>query len=218
MGETLAKSVCAMPEPFFGVDQRRAKLHEISSTKVFEFAALEQIPHSFLWIHLWRRGRQPLQMKACGSPCAQEIFDDARAVDRRAVPDDQQLALNFAQKHLQETHDIRACIRVILNLQEQSAIRRQPTYGRQVVTGQRDGQDGGLSHRRIGSHSHRQEIERRLVYEHDGTGFLFRLFFSSITRCSRQVWMAWASRWLARLPGFWTLCLMALRRRLQWVG
>jgi hypothetical protein len=218
MSETLAQTGFAMPEPFFGMDQRRAKLHEISSTKVFEFASLEQIPHPFLRIQLRRIGRQAFQMKAFGAPSAQKVFDDARTMNRRTVPNDQQVAGNFAQKHLQEAHDIWPFVRVILDLHEQSTIWRQSADGRQVVTGQRNSQDGRLPHGRRGSHGHGQQVERRLIYEDDGTRFLFRLFFNSATRCSRQVWIACASRWLARLSGFWTLCLIALRRRPQWVG
>lgn len=56
MGETVAQTGFAMPEPFFGMEQFRAKLHEIGSTKIFEFAPLEQIPHPFLRVQLRRTG------------------------------------------------------------------------------------------------------------------------------------------------------------------
>jgi hypothetical protein len=48
MSETLAKNGFAMPEPFFGAHQLGAELSEVRSTKVFEFAPFEQIPHAFL--------------------------------------------------------------------------------------------------------------------------------------------------------------------------
>lgn len=157
-------------------------------------------------------------MNACGCPFAQKLFDDVRAMNGRTVPDDQQLARDLAQKPLQKAHDIWPFVRVILHVQEQPSIWRQPPNRREMVTGQRHGQDGCLPNWRIGAHGHRQEIKRRLVYTDDGTRFLFCLFFNSATRCSCQVWIAWASCWLARLSGFWTLCLIACRRRLQWVG
>ncbi len=122
MGETLAQTGCAMPEPFFGMEQRRAKMREISSTKVFQFAPLEQIPHPFLWIQCGRISRQALQMNACGSPCRQKVFDDARAMDGRAIPDNQQFPRNFAKKPLQKAHHIWPFIRMILKLHEQPPI------------------------------------------------------------------------------------------------
>ena len=192
MSETLAKTGFAMPEPFFGMDQLSPKLHEIRSTKVFEFAPLEQIPHSFLWIQLRCIGRQAFQVNACGSPSAQKVFDDVRAMDGRAIPDDQQFAGDLAQKHLQKAHDIWPFVRVILHLHEQSSIWCQSTDDRQVITGQRNSQDGCLTHGCIAAHGHGQEIKRRLVYEDDGTLFLFRLFFTSAPRCSHPVWRACA--------------------------
>ena len=218
MGETLAQTGFAMPEPFFGMEQFRTELHEVGSTKVFQFAPFEQIPHPFLRIQLWRIGWQAFQMKTFGSPCAQKIFDDIRAMNGRAIPDDQQLARDFAQKHLQKAHDIWPFVRVILHLHKQPSIGCQATDRRKMVTGQPHRQDRRVPNRRIGPHSHGQEVKRRLVYKDDGTLFLFRFFFNSVTRCSRQVWIACASLWLARLSGFWALCLIALRRRLQWVG
>jgi hypothetical protein len=87
-----------------------------------------------------------------------------------------------------------------------------------MIASQRNRQDWRLAHRRIGPNGHGQEIKRRLIYKDDRTLFLCGFFFNAATRCSRQVWIACASRWLARLSGFCTLCLIACRRRLQWVG
>ncbi len=50
MSNTLTKNAFAMPEPFLGSQQFRSELLEIKSTKVLEFAPLEQIPHPFLRI------------------------------------------------------------------------------------------------------------------------------------------------------------------------
>ncbi len=60
MGDTLAKNGFAMPEPFLGTQQVCAEVIEGSLTKVLEFAPLEQIPHSFLWVQLWGVARQSL--------------------------------------------------------------------------------------------------------------------------------------------------------------
>lgn len=52
MGETLAQNRFAVPEPFLGPDHFGLKVREVGNTKVFEFAHLEQIPHTFLRIQL----------------------------------------------------------------------------------------------------------------------------------------------------------------------
>jgi hypothetical protein len=50
VGETLDKDLFAMPQAFFGETQLLPNLIEVLTTKVFEFASLEQIPNTFLWI------------------------------------------------------------------------------------------------------------------------------------------------------------------------
>ena len=148
-------------------------------------------------------------MKALGPSRAQKVFDDPRAMNGSAIPNDQQFAGDLARKHLQKAHDIWSFVRMVLYPQEHPSIWRQTADGRQMIAGQGNRQDGRLTHWRIRPHSQGQEVKRRLVYKDNGTLFLFRLFFNSATRCSRQVWIACASCWLARLSGFWTLCLIA---------
>jgi len=46
MGDTLTKNRFTVPEPFLGAQQFCAELLKVSSTKVLEFASLEQIPHA----------------------------------------------------------------------------------------------------------------------------------------------------------------------------
>lgn len=133
-------------------------------------------------------------MDASGSPSAQKGFDDVGAMHGCTVPNDQQLAGNFAQKQVQEAHDIRPFVRVILDLHEQPSIRGQCTDDQEMVTSQRHGEDRRLAHWRIGAHRHGQQVKRRRIYKDDGARFLFRLFFNSATRWSHQVWMDCASR------------------------
>lgn len=218
MSDTLAQDRFPMPEPFFGAHQFRLKLIEIGSTKVLEFASLEQIPHSLLWIEFRSVARQSLQMDTFGAACCQKVFDDLRAMNARAIPDDQQFAWDLAQEQLQELHHIRPFERMILDVHDQTPIHRETTHGRQMITGQRHGQHRCLSHRSVGPHGHWQQVKARLIYKDDGAFLLGGLFFISTEWWSRQTWMACALRWVARVSGFCRLCLMAARRREQWVG
>ncbi len=218
MSDTLDQGGFAMPEPFFGSHQFPRQLIKIGSTKVLEFASLEQIPHAFLWIEFGCVARQSLPMNPFGCALRQEIFDGLRAMDARPIPDDQQLARNLAQEHLQKASHIRSFLRMILRLHEQPPIPGQTSDHGKVITGQFDGQHGRLSDRRGGSDSQGEQVKSRLIYENDRAFFLCGLFFSSTEWWSRHTWIACSSRWLARVAGFCRLCLMAERRRPQWVG
>jgi hypothetical protein len=218
MSDTLDQGCFTMPEPFFGSHQFGCKLIEVGSTKVLEFASFQEIPHAFLWIEFRRIAWETFQMDAFGSPLSQKVLDCLAAMDRGPIPNDKQVARDLPQQQLQKAHDIWSFVGVILHLHDQLSLQGQPSNSREMVTCQLDGQHGGLSSWRIGPNDHGQEIKRRLVYKDDGPLFLFGLFFSSAARCSRQVWIACASRWLAWLSGFCKLCLIALRRRPQCVG
>ena len=218
MSDTLTKNRFAVPEPFLGTPQFCAELFEVSSTKVLEFASLEQIPHAFLWVQLRSIPRQSLQMDAFGSPLSQKILDRLTAVNSSPIPDDQQVAWELAQKQLQEPHDIWPFVRGILDVHDQSSIQCKATDGREMITGPFDLQHRRLPDRGIGPHRHGQQIKSRLIYKDDGALFRFGLFFSSTERCSRHSLMAVSSRWLARSTGFCLLYLILCRRREQWVG
>ena len=218
MGDTLAQDCCAMPEPFLGPHQFRGELFKVGSTKILQFAPLEQIPHSILWIEFGCIARQALHMDAFGSACCQKILDGTRAMNARAIPDEKPLARKLTQEQVQELHHIGTFEGMILQVHNQASIHAQAADGRQMIASQGNLQDGRLSHGSIGAHRHGQQVKARLIYKHDRAFLLFRLFFSSTEWWSRQVWMACSSRWLAYVSGFCRLCLMAARRREQWVG
>src|SRR5579884_367260 len=151
MGDTLTQDRFAMPEPFLGPHQFRLKLLEIDSTKVLEFAPLEQIPHALLWIEFGCRARQTLQMNAFGSALSQKIFDGLRAMNARSIPDDQELAWDLAQQQLQEPHHIRPFERVVLNVHDQTPVQGEAADSREVIASQGNLQDRCLSHRGRGA-------------------------------------------------------------------
>lgn len=218
MGNTLTKNRFAVPEPFLGAHQFCAELLKVSSTKVLQFASLEQIPHAFLGIQLWSIPGQSLQMDAFSSPLSQKILDDLTAVNGSPIPDDQQLARHLAQEQVQEAHDVRSFVRAVLHLHDQASIQGESTDGREMIAGQFDLQPRGLPDRGIGPHPQRQQVKSRLVYKDDGTLFCCSLFFNSTECWSRHSLMAASSRWLALSAGFWQLYLILHRRREQWVG
>src|SRR5205809_214639 len=92
MGDTLDKSGFAMPQAFLGQQQFPSELLQVVSTKVFEFAALEQIPHPFLGIQLRRISWQRFQMNPLGSALQEKVLDSLAAMDRCPIPNDKQFA------------------------------------------------------------------------------------------------------------------------------
>ena len=177
MSDTLAQDRFAMPEPFLGPHQLCSKLLEIVSTKVLEFAPLEQIPHPFLWIEFRCIARQAFQVKAFGSTCDQKIFDRLASVNGGPIPDHQQLAWEFAQKQLQEAHHIRSFKGLLLDVHDQAPIYGQASNGREMIARQWNFQNRRLPDRGIGVHRHGQQVKARLVYKDDGALFLDGLFF-----------------------------------------
>ena len=218
MGDTLTKNRFAVPEPLLSTHQLCGKLPAIGSTKVLEFASLEQIPHPFLWVQLRSIARQSLQMDAFGTPLRQKILDRLTAVDGSPIPDNQQVARDLAQEQLQETHDIWPLVGGTLDMHDQAYIHGEATNGREMITGQFDLQQRRLSDWSIGPHRHWEQLKSRLVYKDDGALFRCGLFFSSTERCARHSLMAASSRWLARSTGFCWLYLSLQRRREQCVG
>src|SRR6266567_3167537 len=216
MGETLAKDRPTMSQPFFGTTQFSLDVLHVKTTNILEFDSLQQIPDPFLWVQLRGISRQLFQMNALGAAFSQVLFDGLTAMNRSPIPDDQQVAGNFARKHLQKANDIWAFVRMILHLHDDLSFGSDAAHDRKMITGQLDFQHGGLAYRCIGTHCHGQKIKRRLIDKNYRPLFLFRLFFSAGHRSSFHAWMAISSRWVARVMGFCRLCLTRRRRRLAW--
>jgi hypothetical protein len=102
MGDTLAKNGCAMPESFFGPHEFDLKMLQVTSTKVFEFASFEHIPHPFLRIQFRSITWQAFEMNPLGSTLAQKILDSLAAMNAGSIPHDQQVARS---SHASAPHD-----------------------------------------------------------------------------------------------------------------
>src|SRR5690348_2473404 len=94
--------VALVAEPFFGPAQDESQLRQVMAAGIGEFHALEVVPDAFVRMQLRGVPRQLLQVQALGSALAQDVLDRLAALDRRAVPDDQELAADRAQQQAQE--------------------------------------------------------------------------------------------------------------------
>src|SRR5579871_879294 len=84
------------------------ELREIMADEVAQLDALEMLPDAFVRIHLRRIAWQALQQQTLALLGSEEVLHRLRAVNRGAVPQDQQLALDLPQQVAQKAHDRRA--------------------------------------------------------------------------------------------------------------
>src|SRR5260370_14787156 len=205
-------------QALFGAAQRTGQLGQVAAALVAQLDPLEGVPDALVRSELGGVARQLLQVQSRGGARPQEVFDGLAAMDRRPVPDDQQLAAHLAQQHPQEAHDVVGVIRPLLGLHEQAALWRDPADGREVVVGERRRQGRSLPTWRPGPHGPGQQVEAGLVYPDDGPTF-FGGFFSRAGQRSRHhaVIAAW-SRCAARTRGRWPLWRTACSSRLTWAG
>jgi len=84
-------------QPLLRAAQRQSQRSQVLAAEIGEFDALEMVPDALVRMKLGRIARQMLQMKTLGGSLAQEVLDGLPAMDRRAIPDDQQLAAYLAQ-------------------------------------------------------------------------------------------------------------------------
>ncbi len=126
-------------------------------------------------------------------------------MDRRTIPEHQELAGDVAQQMLEEAHDIQARVGMVLHQHQQSARWGDAADDRQMIVGQGQAEDGSLPPGSVGADSAGEQVEARFVDPDDGPSFLVSPFFRAGQRSVRQASIAASFRWLARSIGFWTL-------------
>jgi hypothetical protein len=76
--------------------QRQGQRRQIWAAEMSQCDAFEIVPDAFVGVEVWGLARQLLEVQPLGSPRPQEVLDRLAALDRRAIPDDQELATNLA--------------------------------------------------------------------------------------------------------------------------
>ena len=125
-------------------------------------------------------------MQPFGRPSLEKVLERVRAVDRRAIPDEHDLAGNLAQEHAQETHDGFRIIRVGAHLHEQSPIERDTADRREMIARQLHAQNRRLPPWSPGADCHRQQIKPGFIYPDDGRLILLGFFLMSGQRSFDQ--------------------------------
>lgn len=107
----------------------------------------------------------------------QEVLDGLGAVNRRAVPDDEEFAGDVMQQMAQEAHNIRAFVGALLAVQEEVPVRRDGAYDGDVVPRERDAQERRLPARGVRPYDTRQQVEAGFINPDDGPSLLLGLLF-----------------------------------------
>jgi len=212
------KDRALLAQPFDCPAEVLPQRSQIGTAYVPQVYPLQIPPEPFCRIQLRRIARQLLQLQALRPSVSQELFDRFSTVDRRSIPDHQQLALNLRQQMFQEDHDVHATICPLLTLGEHLSTHRDAADRRDVLVAQRDTQNRRLANRSVGAHHAGQEREARLIYPDNGSPVGCRPFFSAGQRCAYQAAIFASSRWVARRIGFCGLQRSAFRRRLTCAG
>ena len=74
----------------------------MGTAQVAQFDILELMPDAFDGIQFWGIARQGLPVNGFGTSVSQEGFDLGGPMDRRAIPDDQQLLCDMVQQVFQK--------------------------------------------------------------------------------------------------------------------
>ena len=81
-------------------------------------------------------------------------------MDRRAVPDEEDLAPDLAQENPQKAYHSVAVVAVLAHLQEEASVERHATNGEKMILAEFDTQTRRVAPWRPRSHGVRQQVER----------------------------------------------------------
>jgi hypothetical protein len=197
--------VTLVAKPSGGESDLVSQVGEGLAADVAQLDVLEVGPDALVRVQIGGVARELLQADALGAFPGQEVLDGLAPMDRGAVPEHQELAGEMAEQMLEETNDVRARVRVLLHVQQQSPVRGDAADDREVIAAQRQSDEGRPAAWGGGPDGTGQQVEAGLVDPDDGPSFLVSPFLRAGQRSVRQASIAASFRWLARWIGFWTL-------------
>src|SRR5581483_5673704 len=121
------------PNPCDGMTEFFAKMIEIASAEVVEFDVLEVRPDAFVRVEVRGVPGKALKLNALGGTVREERLGLLASVDRRAVPDDEDLAADNAKKMREEGNDGERVERLVLDAEVELACRGDGADDREVI-------------------------------------------------------------------------------------
>ena len=169
--------------------------------EIGQLALLHVAPDVFNRIEFWCVRGQSFQDQVAVERF-DVVLDEATAMRRQAIPDDQQLAANLLDKSLQEFDELRAADRAGMQ-PEIEVPETDAGDDRQLLPVEAVLQDWGLPLGRPGLDPGGSLAQSAFVDEDDGASFATGLFFNAGQRLVRHCLIAASSRWMARPAGRW---------------
>src|ERR671914_2548518 len=139
-----------VPEAFFSLAQLIVEMGDTLAAKVLQLHPFQVVPDSFRWVQFWSIARKLLQVNPLGRTPSQVVLHPTAPVDRRPIPEHQQLPSNMPRQVLEETHHVGSSVGSLLHHQVELAFWSDAAHGRKVVSTQGSTDDRGLAHWSIG--------------------------------------------------------------------
>src|SRR5713101_3326400 len=98
------------------------QLIQIGTADIAQLHSLEIIPDALIWVQIRGVARQLFQLQTFGRPSLEKVFDLVPAMDRRAIPNQQDLARDLAQEDTQEAYYPQCIVGSRAHLQKQPPI------------------------------------------------------------------------------------------------
>jgi hypothetical protein len=170
--------------------QMPLEVAQVRATDVTQLHVFEIGPDALIRVEIGRVARQLLESKTFGRTLDQEVFDGPTTMNRRTVPDHQQLAGNVLQQMLEEANHLGAAKRVVLHAQQQAPARGDTADDRQMVTRKRKAQCRWVAAWGQAADHGGQQGEARFVYPNDRAPLSYSPLFSAGQRSVRHCSMA----------------------------
>src|SRR5215469_17448765 len=119
---TSAEDIAFVAHTLAGTDQLPPQLPQIAAANVGQLHSLQIVPDAFSGIEIRCVARQLLQVESPGRSSPEKVLHWLSAMDRRAVPDEEDLATEFAQEDSQKADHGVAVVAVLAHLQEEPSV------------------------------------------------------------------------------------------------
>src|SRR6266496_626907 len=124
-----------LAQPFDRQRKFSIKMAQVVTAEVSQFNVLEVLPYSFVRIQVRCIRRQAFQMNQLTAPLRQKSLYLLRAMDRRAIPNDQQSPSQAPRQMQQKRDTLRTGQRLIARQRVELSSHRHATHHRQVIAG-----------------------------------------------------------------------------------
>ena len=81
-----------MAKAFFRPHESLTQVREMLAAQIFQLPAFDKVPDSLLWVEVRSIAGKTLQMEPLGRTGREKLLDHLGAVDRRAIPNHQDVA------------------------------------------------------------------------------------------------------------------------------